>query len=706
MSTSQVLHFGPFALDPLNACLWQGAQPLTLWPKDFAVLHYLVTHAGRLVTTDEILAAVWPETFVSDGVVKGCIRRIRRVLGDDPRAPQWIQTVHRRGYRCLARLPAAPAPETALAPLRPPEEALPHLVGLPFSPPTLVVGRETELAHLHEWLARASGGRRQMVLITGDAGMGKTTVVDAFVADVAARASVEIAYGQCVEHYGSGEAYQPVLEALGRWCRGPRGERRRALLRHHAPTWLAQMLGLLSMADEEVVQGLLTGTTQQRMLRELAEALEIIMADTPLVLVLEDLHWSDYATLDLLAVLARRREAARLLVLGTYRPTDVLVQGHPLHTVVHELRLHGHCAALPLGLLSDAAVEAYLAARFPDQSLPTGLVPWLSRRTEGHPLFLVNMVEHAVAQGWVCAGAGVWDGPAARAEGTGDIPETLRQLIERQLAHLGDEAQRLLAAGSVAGLEFTATAVAAGLAIDVAQVEEWCERILRRGHFLRRQGRDVWPDGTLTARYGFAHTLYREVLYNRLPPVQCQRLHQRIAARLEAGYGGRVHDIAAELAVHWERGYDYARAVRYRRQAAANALRRHAHREAITHLTAGLEFVHTLPDTPARAQQELVLQDMLGLALMVTKGYAALEVGSTYSRARALCQQVGDAPQLVSVLHGLWAFHHNRAEYHTAHALGKQLLSLGHHGGDLASLVGAHQALGTTLFFVGTGCEF
>jgi DNA-binding winged helix-turn-helix (wHTH) protein len=356
MSTSPVFHFGPFALDLLNACLWQGAQSLTLWPKDFAVLHYLVTHAERLVTKEELFAAIWPETFVSDGVLKGCIRRIRRVLGDDPRAPQFIKTVHRRGYRCIASLTEAKAPETALdLPLRR-EGPPPQLVGLPLPLPDLVVGREIELAHLHDWLEHACEGKRQMVFITGEAGIGKTTLVDAFVAGIAASKGLGIAYGQCVEHYGSGEAYQPVLEALGRWCRGPRGEGRRVLLRQHAPTWLAQMPGLLSVSDSEALQRLLTGTTQQRMLRELAEALEIVTAETPLVLVLEDLHWSDYATLDLLAGLARRREPARLLVLGTYRPTDVLVQGHPLATVVQELRLHGQCTALPLGLLSEAAV--------------------------------------------------------------------------------------------------------------------------------------------------------------------------------------------------------------------------------------------------------------------------------------------------------------------------------------------------------------
>ena len=705
MSSSHVLHFGPFALDPSNACLWQGAQSLALWPKDFAVLHYLVTHTERLVTKEELLAAVWPETFVSDGVLKGCIRRIRRVLGDDPRTPRFIQTVHRRGYRCIATLTASNEPDTALEPPRRREGPPPQLVGLPLPSPALVVGRETAFAHLQDWLQEACGGRRQMVFITGEAGMGKTTLVDAFMARIAAMEGVGIAYGQCVEHYGAGEAYQPVLEALGRWCRTLGGGRIRALLRQHAPTWLAQMPGLLSASDAEVLQRLLMGTTQQRMLRELAEALEILTADTPLVLVLEDLHWSDYATLDLLAVLARRREAARLLVLGTYRPMDVLVQGHPLAAVVQELRLHGHCAALPLTLLSEAAVGEYLAARFPGRSLPPGLVPWLYRRTEGQPLFLINMVAHAVDQGWMRVGVVGWDGPTAGTDGAWDIPETLRQLIEQQLAHLDDAEQRVLEVGSVAGLEFAVTAVAAGLAGDVAQVEGWCEGVARRGHFLRRQGSDVSPDNTVTARYGFAHTLYREVLYNRLPPVQRQRLHQRIAARLEVGYGERVRDIAAELAVHWERGRDYARAVWYRRQAADNALRRQAHREVITHLTVGLELVQTLPDTPERTRQELALQTGLGPALMMAKGFAAPEVGHAYARARTLCQQVGTTPDLFPVLWGLYAFYLVRAEFLIAQELVEQCLSLAQQVNDPALLVEAHYGKGALLHLFGALVE-
>lgn len=349
--------FAECVLDTQLYVLHRAGTAIRLRPKAFRVLQYLLEHGDRVISKDEFCAHMWPGQFINDAALEGCIKLARQAIGDSGREQRLIQSRRGYGYRFVGVVEEegeATQPETTVDP--PPRRAgpLPQPVGLPLLPPTLVVGRETEFAHLHDWLAQAWGGQRQMVFISGEAGIGKTTVVDAFVASITTMQGVRIAYGQCVEHYGAGEAYQPVFEALGRWRRAPGGEPLRALLRQHAPTWLAQMPGLLSAADAEVVQRLLTGTTQPRMLRELAEALEIMTADTPLVLVLEDLHWSDYATLDLLAVLARRREAARLLVLGTYRPTDVLVQGHPLTTVVQELRLHGHCIELPLGLLSEA----------------------------------------------------------------------------------------------------------------------------------------------------------------------------------------------------------------------------------------------------------------------------------------------------------------------------------------------------------------
>jgi len=227
------------------------------------------------------------------------------------------------------------------------------------------VGREAELQQLQGWLEKALRGERQVVFVTGEVGIGKTTMVEAFLERAVRPRGCWLGQGQCIEHFGRGEAYLPVLAALGQLCRAPGHERFRMFLEQHAPTWLAQMPTLLSTAAQKALQRRTLGATRERMLRELAEALEQLTAEQPLVLVLEDLHWSDYATLDFLAFVARRREPARLLVIGTYRPAEVILREHSLKSVKQELHLHRHCQELALEFLPERAVAAYLAARFP-----------------------------------------------------------------------------------------------------------------------------------------------------------------------------------------------------------------------------------------------------------------------------------------------------------------------------------------------------
>src|SRR5262245_6265863 len=394
--------FGPFRLDPDNACLWHERQAQPLTPKAFDVLHHLLTHADRLVTKDELFDALWPDTVVSEAALRVCIGELRKALGETAWAPQYIATVASRGYRFLA-------PVTQQ---EPPVEDVPAPVALrpsvPAAPAGPLVGREAILHRLHTVWAQARQGVRQVCFVTGEAGIGKTTVVEAFVAQVATEPTVWLAQGQCVEHYGTHEAYLPVLEALGQLVRAPGGAHLVELLRQQAPTWLVQLPWLLTAADRTRFQSELQGITRERMLRELAEVVETLTAETPLLVVLEDLHWSDYATLDLLALLARWRTPARLLVLGTYRPADVIVQAHPLRTVVQTLQQHGHCHVLLLESLTVAEVAAYLHGGCGGSQFPTALAQAIHRRTEGNPLFMVNMVEALVQQGMLVQVGGAW----------------------------------------------------------------------------------------------------------------------------------------------------------------------------------------------------------------------------------------------------------------------------------------------------------
>lgn len=357
--------FAPFRLDLVNEQLWQGEEFVPLRPKLFAVLRHLVEHAGRLVTREELRTAVWPTTVVSESVLRGTIRELRDVLGDDADAARFVETVPHRGYRFVTPVTVT---QPVHAAARSGRQFAPQ--GVPRPKNFILISRDAELARLQEWLERAVRGARQVVFVTGEPGIGKTTVVDTFLAYAAGRGDLWTACGQCVEHYGPSEAYLPVLEALGQLCRQPGGEQMITLLSRYAPTWLAQMPGLIGEAEFEAMQRRAQGATRERMLRELAEAVEALTATTPLVLVVEDLHWSDYSTLDLLSLLAQRRGPARLLLLGTYRPAEVIVSGHPLRALKQELQVHGRGEELSLGFLTAAEVTQYLAARFPQQQFP------------------------------------------------------------------------------------------------------------------------------------------------------------------------------------------------------------------------------------------------------------------------------------------------------------------------------------------------
>jgi predicted ATPase/DNA-binding winged helix-turn-helix (wHTH) protein len=696
MASVQCWSFGAFRLDASTACLWRDEQLLPLPPKPLAVLAYLVARAGQVVTKDELLEAVWPETMVSEGVLKTCLAQIRRVLGETAQAPQYIATVHRRGYRFMTpvTVPELPAPT--------PEAAAPCMASPPLpTPPALLVARQAEMAQLHQRWTQALRGTRQVVFVTGEAGIGKTSLVDAFVAQLATSETVWLGRGQCIEQYGAGEAYLPLLEAFGQLGRGRDGARLVEVLHQQAPSWLLQMPALLSATASEVLQQRSSGTTRDRMLRELAEAVETLTLERPLLLVVEDLHWSDLATLDWLAFVARRRAAARLLVLGTYRPADAVMRAHPVHTVAQELQRQERCTELVLHYLSEVGVVAYLAQRFETLEFPEGLAWVLHRHTNGNPFFLVTVVQELMRQGVLAQQGTGWTLRSDLDAVASCVPDSIRHLIEYQLAHVSAEEQDILAVASAAGVEFAAAAVAAGVEQDTEHVETRCDALARRGQFLVSRGIDEWPDGTVATRYRFSHDLYHEVLYDRVPANRRVRWHRQIGARLETGYGARARELAAELAMHFVRGRDLVRAVRYLHSAGEQALQRSAHQEAIAHFTHALTLLPRLPETPERTEQELQVHMALGPALIATKGYADPDVGHTYSRARELCQQVGETPHLFPVLLGLWVFHFVRGELQTARHEAEEFLRLINRQQAPARLMEAHEALGLTLTYLG-----
>lgn len=580
-------------VDPANQCVWRGEEEIRLTPKSYAVLCCLLEHPGQLVTKDDLLDAVWPDATVSDASLKVCVREIRRALGDQAATPRFIATVHRRGYRYVGSI-ALPTPEV-------PRSAPPTPAAAPAAAAaTPLVGRDAALAVLQAAFERARAGTRQIVFVTGEIGIGKTALVEAFLADIAEPAGAVVARGRCLEHFGTGEAYLPLLEALGRICRDA-GAPAVGLLRERAPTWLMQMPWLVEDADRDTLRRETSGGTQQRMLREVTELLESLSASTPLVLMLDDLHWSDPSTLDALALLAQRSEPARLLVLGTYRPVDTILTGHPVKDLKQRLTQQRQCSELALDLLAADDIDAYLRARMAGPA-PPRLAEVVHQRTDGNALFMVMVVDELLAASRSAAepaGAGGLDAVAAA------LPDGVRQMVERQIERFADDDVALLEAAALARFEFSAALAAAALEADAAVIEERCEELARRQQWIRASGLVELPGGNVSGCYRFVHGLHQSVLAQRVPAARALRLHRRIGEWLEGLAGDKA---AAELAVHFEQGGDAVRAIHYLRAAARTALARYANREAIALLARALRLVDRLPAEQRGTERRALLQ--------------------------------------------------------------------------------------------------
>jgi DNA-binding winged helix-turn-helix (wHTH) protein len=512
------LRFDGFELDEDDARLTRDGTPVPLAPRVFALLCALARTPKTLVTKNALLDAVWGHRYVSDSALKSAISTLRCALDDDTRQPRFVETVSRRGYRFVASV-------TPLAELRDgPRSVAVQRPGEGNAPP--LIGRAGELKRLRTAWQRAGAGERQIVLIAGETGVGKTRLIERFMSEVG---EPYCAHGQCVDQHGAGEPYLAVLEALTGLCR--RDASLADLIRAVAPTWLQQVPWLSSAAERQASQHRSSGDGRNLMLREIGELLDRYTQNRPLLLVTEDLHWSDLATVQLIDYFARRRTGARLLWLASFRPADLIAADHPLQAVRHELRLHGLSEEIFLDAFSEQEISEYLAQRSP--SLETGetFVRALHDRTGGLPLFVADFANALVAQ----ARSATAEAPNARSRlASMPIPATLTGLVERHIEQLEPAQRAVLEAGSVCGLEFRISTVAAALGMDVTTLAELCAELARSGRWLREGSLELQraaPD----AVFLFRHALYREVLFQRIAPIARMKLHHRMAALLERG---------------------------------------------------------------------------------------------------------------------------------------------------------------------------
>jgi DNA-binding SARP family transcriptional activator len=544
-------------------------------------------------------------------------------------------------------------------------------------------GRAVELRRLARALSHAEAGTRRAVFVLGGPGLGKSALVDAFLARISSRADLLVARGQCVERHGSGEPYLPILDALAHAARGTHAETVVRTLERTGPTWLAELPWLIPDERREEIERRVRGSTRERMLREMVETVAALAAQSGLVLVIEDLHWSDLSTLDLLRALARRREPARLLTVATLRP-EGQPSGPAVCELARELCLGESGVELDLAGLDEEAAAQLLRARAPEAGPPPGAARLLVERTGGNPLYMTGLIDHWAADGRLSGNL---------EELATGLPAGLRQFIEDSFTGLDDQDAELLAAAAVAGREFSTTALTGALGLGNGEIERRCAELGREGRLVQAPG--------AAERYAFVHDLHREVLYDRIRPGRRAELHAAIGASLEHEHAPAVQAVAAELAAHFVAAGDSERAARYGKLAAQRAFARNAYEEGVEHVRGALVAARRLAPSPERTRSEVELLSLLGQALVALEGWSSQDSEAALVEASELARGLRDNEPLVSVLLALATLYELRGEFRHSERVAEQCMGLAPTGTPPAYLE-THELLACNLFHQGS----
>ncbi|MGQ0736447.1 MAG: serine/threonine-protein kinase [Acidobacteriota bacterium] len=486
------------------------------------------------------------------------------------------------------------------------------------------VGRESERMELRVAFEQVASGAGLLMCVAGEPGIGKTTLVEEFLGELTATGEpCRIARGRCSERLAGADAYLPVLEALDSLLRGESNEPVTRVMQATAPTWYAQSRPPTPADPTRGAIGA-QAASQERMKRELATFLEEVARLRPLVLFFDDVHWADASTIELLAYLATKFDEMRLLVLATYRPTELLVGKHPFLSIKLDLEARGLGRELLLPFLPREDIERYLALEFPNHRLPSTFAALIHARTEGSPLFMVDVIRYLRDRRVIVQEGDDWT--LTQAVPDIDLPASIRSMIQRKIDQLADADRRLLIAASVQGYEFEAAVVARVLAAYAGEVEERLDGLDRVHGFVRRVRELELPAGTLTVRYRFVHVLYQNALYASLAPTRRAAFSSALAEALLGFYGDQSATIASQVALLFEVARDLSRAVAHFLLAAQHAAAVFANPEATLLARKGLDLLKALPATHERTRQELKFQTTLGVALRNTQGFGAPEV--------------------------------------------------------------------------------
>jgi tetratricopeptide (TPR) repeat protein len=587
------------------------------------------------------------------------------------------------------------------------------------------VAREEELAVLDRMLDEALAGRGRVAFVVGEAGSGKTALVDRFAQRVQdAHPDVVAVSGRCDAHTGTGDPYMPFREVLSLLTgdvdllQGPgdgTGERVRRLL-GVAPAVTRSMLevgsdligtlvsatGVLARADLQAAPG----TAWVEQLRALVERRRTVPADStlqqsslldqltrvlqaaarvrPLLVTVDDLQWADTGSINALFHLGRRVRGSRIVFLGAYRPSDVALgregQRHPLERVVNELRRDFGDLLIDLDREADPRFVDALLDGQPNRLGPA-FRDTLLRHTGGNPLFTIELLRTLEERGWLVRNAeGEW--VEAREIDWNTVPARVDAVVAERVGAVPDSLREALRVASVEGGEFTAEVVARVQGVEPGPLVRLLSNEIEKRHHLVRARGVSRVNGTRLSHYAFQHMLFQRHLYGELDEVERPLLHDAVGTALEALHGERAEEIAVQLARHFREAGAPEKAVDYLHRAGTRAVRVSANEEAITHFTEALRVLESLPPGPDRMEKELTLQLALAPPMQWSRGMNCPELARATARAAELCEQVRDPRQTIAALTQLTLFYATRPDYRRSLELLEQLNARAAESGD------------------------
>ena len=556
---------------------------------------------------------------------------------------------------------------------------------------TPLVGRESEVTLLLERWAQVQAGHGHVVLLTGDAGIGKSRLVQMLKEHVANESHVRwecrsAEYAQNTTLFPLTDLFQRLLQFRAAETHNEKLEKlERALSQYRLPVeesvpLVAPFLALPVPENRYPPLHLSSQRQRQKTLETLITILLELAEHQPVLFILEDLHWTDPTTLEFLGLLVEHVPTAAIYTLLTCRPHFQPAWHH-----------RSYLTEITVNRLSHTQVEQIVADITDGKTVPQEVLQQILVKTDGVPLFVEEMTKAILDSGHLKDTDGHY--ALTGSLSTFAIPATLQDSLMARLDRLVT-AKGIAQLAAVIGRQFAYNVLLAVSQLDEATLQRELSRLIE-AELLYQRG--LQPE----AFYTFKHALIQDAAYESLLKSTRQQYHQRIAQVLEAQFPETAETQPELLAHHYTEAGLSEQAVHYWQHAGQRASARSAHAEAISHLTQGLEVLKTLPDSCTRAQQELGLQNTLGPVLMAIRGWAAPEVEATYARARALCQQVGETPQLFPALMGIGTFYMASGKLQTARELREQLLSLAQRQQEPALLLHAHLALGAILLWLG-----